>query len=36
MTKLEVTYYNVLGPQGQLAAFESFTLQRPRTDAAHS
>ena len=36
MTKLEVTYYNVLGPQGQLAAFESFTLQRPRTDAARS
>ena len=32
MTKLQVTYYNVLGPQGQLAAFESFTLQRPRTD----
>jgi Calcineurin-like phosphoesterase/Purple acid Phosphatase, N-terminal domain len=34
VTKLEVTYYNVLGAQGQLAAFESFTLQRPRTDAA--
>ncbi|MBT1002003.1 metallophosphoesterase [Paenarthrobacter sp. DKR-5] len=33
-TKLQVTYYNVLGPEGQLAAFESFTLQRPRTDAA--
>ncbi|MGW3626237.1 purple acid phosphatase family protein [Streptomyces sp. NPDC000880] len=32
MTKLQVTYYNVLGPQGQLSAFESFTLQRPRTD----
>jgi hypothetical protein len=32
-TSLHVTYYNVLGPQGQLAAFESFTLQRPRTDA---
>jgi 3',5'-cyclic AMP phosphodiesterase CpdA len=31
-TSLHVTYYNVLGPQGQLAAFESFTLQRPRTD----
>jgi hypothetical protein len=36
MTKLQVTYYNVLGPQGQLAAFESFTLQRPRTDGRHS
>jgi hypothetical protein len=35
VTKLEVTYYNVLGQQGQLAAFESFTLQRPRTDAQH-
>jgi hypothetical protein len=33
VTSLHVTYYNVLGPQGQLAAFESFTLQRPRTDA---
>ncbi|UKA64042.1 purple acid phosphatase family protein [Arthrobacter sp. FW306-04-A] len=32
ITKLQVTYYNVLGPQGQLSAFESFTLQRPRTD----
>jgi hypothetical protein len=36
MTKLRVTYYDVLGPQGQLSAFESFTLQRPRTDAHHS
>jgi hypothetical protein len=25
----------VLGTRGRLAAFESFTLQRPRTDAAH-
>jgi hypothetical protein len=32
LTKLQVTYYNVLGPQGQLSAFESFTLQRPRRD----
>jgi hypothetical protein len=36
MTKLQVTYYNVLGPQGELAAFESFTLQRPRTDSHDS
>ncbi|MDP9889545.1 purple acid phosphatase family protein [Pseudarthrobacter enclensis] len=32
-TKIEVTYYNVTGPQGQLASFETFTLQRPRTDS---
>jgi hypothetical protein len=32
-TKMEVTYYNVTGPQGQLASFESFTLQRPRSDS---
>jgi hypothetical protein len=31
-----VTYYDVLGPQGQLSAFESFTLERPRRDAHHS
>jgi hypothetical protein len=36
MTKLQVTYYDVLGPQGQLSAFESFTLERPRRDAHHS
>jgi hypothetical protein len=35
LTKLKVTYYDVIGPQGQLAAFESFTLQRPRSDARH-
>jgi len=27
-----VTYYDVLGTDGQLAAFESFTLRRPRRD----
>ena len=32
MTKLHVTYYDVLGPYGQLQAFETFTLQRPRRD----
>jgi hypothetical protein len=33
ITKLQVTYYNVLGPEGQLEVFETFTLQRPRADA---
>jgi len=28
-----VTYYDVVGPDGRLAPFESFTLQRPRRDA---
>jgi hypothetical protein len=32
-TKIEVTYYNVTGHQGQLASFETFTLQRPRSDS---
>jgi 3',5'-cyclic AMP phosphodiesterase CpdA len=32
-TTIKVTYYDVVGPDGQLAAFESFTLQRPRRDA---
>jgi len=31
-TSIKVTYYNVTGPYGQLAAFESFTLQRPHAD----
>ena len=31
-TTIKVTYYDVTGPDGQLAAFESFTLQRPRRD----
>jgi len=29
LTKPEVTYYDVVGVEGQLARFESFTLQRP-------
>lgn len=33
MTELHVTYCNVLGLQGELSVFGSFTLQRPRTDA---
>jgi 3',5'-cyclic AMP phosphodiesterase CpdA len=31
-TTIKVTYYDVLGPDGQLAAFETFTLRRPRRD----
>jgi purple acid phosphatase-like protein/calcineurin-like phosphoesterase family protein len=31
-TTMKVTYYDVVGPDGQLAPFESFTLRRPRTD----
>ncbi len=31
-TTIKVTYYDVVGLDGQLAAFESFTLQRPRRD----
>ncbi len=34
MTTIEVTYYDVLGADGQLAPFESFTLRRPRRDRA--
>jgi hypothetical protein len=33
ITSMEVTYYNVLGPEGQIEPFERFTLQRPRNDA---
>jgi len=32
MTTIKVTYYDVTGPDGALAAFESFTLRRPRRD----
>jgi hypothetical protein len=32
VTTLEVTYYEVVGTEGQLNTFESFTLQRPRRD----
>ncbi|MGO9133692.1 MAG: purple acid phosphatase family protein [Methylovirgula sp.] len=32
ITSIKVTYYDVVGPGGQLAAFESFTLKRPRRD----
>jgi 3',5'-cyclic AMP phosphodiesterase CpdA len=33
-TTIKVTYYDVTGPDGQLAPFESFTLTRPRRDVA--
>ena len=33
-TSLSVTYYEVVGMEGKLQAFEEFTLQRPRADAA--
>ena len=31
-TTIEVTYYDVVGTDGQLASFETFTLRRPRRD----
>ena len=31
-TTIKVTYYDVVGPDGQIAAFEAFTLRRPRSD----
>ena len=34
ITTIKVTYYDVVGPDGQLAAFEAFTLRRPRNDYA--
>jgi 3',5'-cyclic AMP phosphodiesterase CpdA len=32
LTMMKVVYYDVVGPGGQLSAFETFTLQRPRRD----
>ncbi len=32
VTEIKVTYYDVVGTGGQLAAFETFTLRRPRRD----
>jgi 3',5'-cyclic AMP phosphodiesterase CpdA len=32
LTTIKVTYYDVLGPDGQIAPFESFTLRRSRHD----
>ena len=31
-TTMSVTYYDVVGPGGELVAFEAFTLRRPRRD----
>jgi 3',5'-cyclic AMP phosphodiesterase CpdA len=31
-TTIKVTYYDVVGPNGQLAPFETFALRRPRRD----
>ena len=31
-TTIQVTYYDVLGVNGQIAPFETFTLRRPRRD----
>jgi len=31
-TTMKVVYYDVVGPDGRLAAFETFTLRRPRRD----
>jgi 3',5'-cyclic AMP phosphodiesterase CpdA len=32
ITTIKVTYYDVVGPDGQLAPFENFTLSRPRRE----
>jgi hypothetical protein len=32
VTTIKVTYYDVVGPDGQLEPFETFTLRRPRRD----
>jgi len=32
VTAIKVTYYDVVGPDGRLAPFETFTLRRPRRD----
>ncbi len=32
LTRIQVTYYDVVGADGRLKAFESFTLTRPRRD----
>jgi hypothetical protein len=32
LTSIKVVYYDVVGPDGQIAPFETFTLQRPRRD----
>ncbi|HUO01932.1 MAG TPA: hypothetical protein VMU31_04070, partial [Rhizomicrobium sp.] len=32
ITEMKVTYYDVVGTDGRIAPFESFTLRRPRRD----
>jgi hypothetical protein len=32
LTTIKVTYYDVLGTDGRLSPFETFTLRRPRRD----
>jgi 3',5'-cyclic AMP phosphodiesterase CpdA len=34
LTTITVTYYDVVGPDGQISPFETFTLRRPRSDRA--
>jgi len=34
-TTITVTYYDVTGVEGELTAFETFTLRRPRRDTPH-
>jgi hypothetical protein len=34
LTTIKVTYYDVIGPDGRAAPFETFTLRRPRRDKA--
>ncbi|WP_326580535.1 hypothetical protein OIE69_40960 [Actinacidiphila glaucinigra] len=36
MTRIHVTYYNIITPTGELSVFEKFTLQRRRSDGGHS
>ncbi len=33
VTSMQVTYYDVVGPDGALRPFETFTLRRPRSDS---
>ena len=33
-TTIKVTYYDVVGTDGRVAPFETFTLRRPRRDQA--
>jgi hypothetical protein len=35
MTRIYVTYYNIITPTGELSVFEKFTLQRRRSDGGN-